>query len=328
MGIKTTLSQRLHPQIPAYSDSLRQGTEPPSAAELGCIFAYFLSQRSYCSPDSFLSSDTEVTFIPQGSSRLPITKPARTLNVPLKPPQRSRVTRAPTGTRVPAPRPPPGTCGSRGRSPNTSTRPLGGDRPRAPRDLGGAGGGRPPRAGQGAWVDCGERAGRAARRVTEPGRVKPTGRISGPRCLQGERRRLAASRSAWPARPGPLPGPEACAWKTGGSESSRSPALTSSRVGSGRRHLEELSFKLPRSVGIVQLAGRPAPDRPAREWGAEAEGLETARRADVTARRLRPQRRERLRPRRIPARGARGQWRGGIHVQGRGAAGGGVRLGW
>lgn len=129
------------------------------------------------------------------------------------------------------------------------------------------------------------------------------GRIWGPRCLQGGRRRLASSRSAWPARPGPPPGPEEFAWRTGGSEGRRSPALTSSRVGSSRRHLEELSFKKPRSVGIVQLAGRPAPGRSARESGAEAEGLETARRADVTAGRPWTQQRARLRPRRIPARG-------------------------
>lgn len=105
-----------------------------------------------------------------------------------------------------------------------------------------------------------------------------------------------------PRVPARLPGQE-FAWRTGGSEGRRSPALTSSRVGSGRRHLEELSFKKPRSVGRVQLAGRPAPGRSARESGAEAEGLETARRADVTAGRPRTQQRARLRPRRIPARG-------------------------
>lgn len=146
------------------------------------------------------------------------------------------------------------------------------------------------------------------------------GRIWGPRCLQGGRRRLASSRSAWPARPGPPPGPEEFAWRTGGSEGRRSPALTSSRVGSGRRHLEELSFKKPRSVGIFQLAGRPAPGRSARESGGEAEGLETARPADVTAGRPRTQQRARLRPRRIPARGlgARPVVRRN-HGQGRGA---------
>lgn len=152
--------------------------------------------------------------------------------------------------------------------------------------------------------------------------MKPAERISGPRCLQDGRRRLASSRSAWPARPGPLPGPE-CAWRTGGSEGSRSPALTSSRVSSGCRHLEELSFKLPRSVGIVQLAGRPAPDRLAREWGLRLRGWKprgvlTSPHADSG--RSGERACAHVASRRVGR--ARGQWRGGVHVQGRGAAGG------
>lgn len=58
---------------------------------MGCASVfYFLSRRSRCGPHFFLPADAEVTFMPHRlSSRLPITKPARALKVPLKPPQRS-----------------------------------------------------------------------------------------------------------------------------------------------------------------------------------------------------------------------------------------------
>lgn len=204
-------------------------------------------------------------------------------HVRLKLPQRSLARREPTGTRAP-----PRISRSRDGRPNTSTRPLGGRGHGPPGPL--------RSTGRSAEEDCGERAGRAARRVRDRGKGEAHGAHLGAQVSPGQE--AASRRAALGLARAPCPASRA--WgvclENGGYEGRRSPALTSSRLGSGRRHLEEFSFKLARSEGIVHPAGRPAPDRPAPEWGARAGGLESARRADVTAVRPQPLRRARLRP--------------------------------
>lgn len=102
-------------------------------------------------------------------------------------------------------------------------------------------------------------AGRSPRRASGGRSVSRTeGDVSPRRALAGPR--VSAQ----------LLGPREFARRTGDSVGRRSPALTSWRLGPGRRHLEELSFKLARSDGIAQLAQRPAPAQPAQNSGAWA----------------------------------------------------------
>ena len=130
-----------------------------------------------------------------------------------------------------------------------------------------------PRAGSGACGPglAGAGRGRRLRAAGGPSREEGQGPGAGRgprRACRGRRVSRAAggflSRRA-PARPrvpAPLPRPREFAWRTGDSAGRRSPALTSSRLGPGRRHLEELSFKLARSDGIAQLADAPPPPGP------------------------------------------------------------------
>lgn len=169
----------------------------------------------------------------------------RTLNVPLQPPQRRQATRAPTGTRA------PGNEREQRRPPEYLHAATG----REGADPGGG------RAGRGVGGDAGERAGRGARRVRGQG----PGAGRSPRCASGgpgvggagggaALGRARASRHA--SRLGGF------ASRREQSEGRRSLALTSSRLGPGRRHLEELSFKLARSDGIAPRAGTPPPPPP------------------------------------------------------------------
>lgn len=140
---------------------------------------------------------------PHGVLPLPSSEASPTANVPLKPPQRSR---APSvSTDLEPRRAPPG--------------PPGRHRTAAPRGGGsGAAGGGGRAAGSAGRQRCaraGPRGGRAREGTEGSGRAEPRGgsgaggreepeaRVWGPRCQWRGRRRLAASRSGRPARPGP-----------------------------------------------------------------------------------------------------------------------------
>lgn len=87
---------------------------------------------------------------------------------------------------------------------------------------------------------------------------------SRPRGYRARGVRAAASRPH--RRPAGL-GPRERTWRPVTLRSS----LTSRDLVSGRRHLAELSFKLARSAGGAQLAGRPAPAREGlRSWEARS----------------------------------------------------------
>lgn len=174
-------------------------------------------------------------------------------------------------------------------------------RPRSPSPWELAGAARPPeylhtatgREGPARRRARGPRRRGRLRGASWPRREKGQGPGPGPGEAQVSARREAAPRGAGPACPARFPARGGGRQK-GAYEGRRSLALTSSRL--GRRHLEELSFKLARSDRRAPLAGtRPRPPRAV--VGGRAEGLEPVRRADVNGGRPRPQGRARLRPR-------------------------------
>lgn len=148
-------------------------------------------------------------------------------------------------------------------------RPAAGAGPPGPWDGSGGRGPSLARAGRGKRLRA---AGGPSREEGQgPGAGRSPRRASGGRSVSRAEGDVSPRRSAaGPRVPARLPGLREFARRTGDSAGRRSPALTSWRLGPGRRHLEELSFKLARSDGIAPLAQRPASAQPARNAGARA----------------------------------------------------------